>query len=83
MLILTRRAGESICIGPDIEISVLEISGDHVRLGIAAPSNVTVLRKELLQEVKEENLRAATSRGRRPLRPLDPLSLPTMRRSEG
>jgi carbon storage regulator len=47
MLILTRRTGESIQVGDDVEISVLEIRGNQVRLGINAPSDVLVLRAEL------------------------------------
>ncbi|HVF17709.1 MAG TPA: carbon storage regulator CsrA [Steroidobacteraceae bacterium] len=49
MLILTRRPGESIQVGEDIEISVLEIRGNQVRLGINAPADVLVLRSELLE----------------------------------
>jgi carbon storage regulator len=48
MLILTRRPGESIQVGDDIEISVLEIRGNQVRIGINAPADVLVLRSELL-----------------------------------
>lgn len=47
MLILTRRAGETIQVGTDIEVSVLEIRGNQVRLGITAPPEVLVLRSEL------------------------------------
>jgi carbon storage regulator len=47
MLILTRRSGESIQIGDEIEISVIEVRGNQVRLGINAPSDVLVLRAEL------------------------------------
>lgn len=47
MLILTRRPGESIQVGDEIEISVLEIRGNQVRLGIKAPADVLVLRSEL------------------------------------
>jgi carbon storage regulator len=50
MLILTRRPGESIQIGDDIEISVLEIRGNQVRIGINAPPEVLVLRSELLNK---------------------------------
>ena len=50
MLILTRRPGESIQIGEDIEISVLEIRGNQIRLGINAPADVLVLRSELLNK---------------------------------
>ena len=49
MLILTRRPGESIQVGDDIEISVLEIRGSQVRLGINAPADILVLRSELLE----------------------------------
>jgi carbon storage regulator len=49
MLILTRRPGESILVGDDIEISVLEVRGNQVRLGINAPAEVLVLRSELLK----------------------------------
>ncbi len=64
MLILTRERGEAIDIGGEIEITVLEVSGEHVRLGISAPRHVTVLRKELREEVAEENRLAACSPGK-------------------
>ncbi len=47
MLILTRRAGETICIGDDIKVTVLGVKGNQVRLGIDAPMNVEVDRKEI------------------------------------
>lgn len=50
MLVLTRRPGEQLHIGPDIIVEVMEISGTQVRLGITAPREVTVLREELLDE---------------------------------
>ena len=50
MLILTRRPGESIQVGEEIEISVLEIRGNQVRLGINAPADILVLRSELLEK---------------------------------
>ena len=61
MLVLQRKTGQSIRIGEDIEVVVLEVSGDHVRLGIAAPREIRVLRQELLTEIREENRRAAAS----------------------
>lgn len=67
MLILTRRMGEGISIGPDVEISVLEISGEHVRIGITAPKDVQVLRSELRQEVVNENRLALRGVNRRNL----------------
>lgn len=56
MLILTRKEGESILIGEGVEIKILEISQGTVKIGIEAPKNVKVVRKELLKEIKEVNL---------------------------
>ena len=47
MLVLSRKSGESICIGKDVKISVVKISGNRVRIGIEAPDHVEVLRGEL------------------------------------
>ncbi|GIW07800.1 MAG: carbon storage regulator [Dehalococcoidia bacterium] len=52
MLVLTRKAGESIVIGGDVELTVLEIDGDHIRLGIQAPRSVPVYRAELWAEIQ-------------------------------
>jgi len=54
MLVLTRRPAESIMIGDDIEISVVSVSGDKVRLGFQAPRSVPILRKEIYLEVKRQ-----------------------------
>ena len=59
MLVLTRRAGESIIIGDNIEISVIEVQGDRAKIGITAPKSISVLRKELVDEVKSINAEAA------------------------
>ncbi|MEW9081666.1 carbon storage regulator CsrA [Caldanaerobacter subterraneus] len=59
MLILTRKVGQSIIIGEDIEIKVLEIINGQIKLGITAPKNISILRKELL-EIKNENIKAAS-----------------------
>lgn len=68
MLVLTRKLGESILIEGGIEITVLDIKGTgrnaQVRLGIAAPRAVSVLRKEICDEVTQENRRAALAAGR-------------------
>jgi len=56
MLVLSRKPGEAIRIGDDIEISVVEVRGDTVRIGINAPRNVPVFRMELLAEVAKTNL---------------------------
>ncbi|OXT08740.1 carbon storage regulator [Thermoanaerobacterium thermosaccharolyticum] len=57
MLILTRKIGQSLIIGDDIEIKVVSIDGENIKIGISAPKNVSVVRKELL-EVKDENKKA-------------------------
>jgi carbon storage regulator len=60
MLVLTRRAGESVVIGDDIVITVLEARGDVIRLGITAPREVQVHREEVYKELKAANQEAAS-----------------------
>ncbi len=60
MLVLTRQREQSIMIGDDIDITVIDIRGDKVRLGINAPRNITVHRKEIFEQIKRENEQAAT-----------------------
>jgi len=60
LLVLTRKVGESIAIGEEIKIVILEVRGKQVKLGIEAPSHVPVHRMEVYQKIFEENLRAAT-----------------------
>lgn len=55
MLVLTRRLKESIMIGDDIEISIRSIDGDQVKLGISAPKNVDIHRKEIYLSIQQEN----------------------------
>ena len=59
MLVLTRRANQSIVIGHDVVVTVLEVRGDQVRLGIRAPREVTVHREEVYAEIQRENRQAA------------------------
>ena len=59
MLILTRKIGESLTIGENIRIIILEVRGKQVRLGIEAPADVVVLREEIIQRLAQENLKAA------------------------
>ena len=59
MLILTRKSGETIRIGDDVSVSVIEIRGNQVRLGIAAPRDVTVHRQEVYDMIQEQNRLAA------------------------
>lgn len=61
VLILTRRSGENIVVGDDIVISVLEVRGDAVRIGIQAPRTVTVHREEVYRELQRANQAAAQS----------------------
>lgn len=62
MLVLSRRSNESIVIGGEIVVTVLEIKGDQVRLGIRAPRSVTVHREEVHAEIQRENRSAASVR---------------------
>ena len=55
MLVLTRKPDQSIMIGDDIEITVLEVRGEQVRLGIRAPRNVAVHRKEVFEQIQQGN----------------------------
>ncbi|MFN7017461.1 MAG: carbon storage regulator CsrA [Fimbriimonadales bacterium] len=61
MLVLTRKVNQSIMIGDDIEVIVLEVRGEQVRLGIKAPRTVTVHRREIYDAIQKENLLAAQS----------------------
>ncbi|WP_035289832.1 carbon storage regulator CsrA [Clostridium sp. KNHs214] len=58
MLVVKRKKGEAIVLGEDIEISIVDIDGGSVKIAINAPKEVTILRKELLKEVEEENKNA-------------------------
>ncbi|GAA2654180.1 MULTISPECIES: carbon storage regulator CsrA [Micromonosporaceae] len=60
MLVLTRRAGESVMIGNDVIITVLEARGDVIRLGIQAPRDVQVHREEVFRELQAANREAAS-----------------------
>jgi carbon storage regulator len=60
MLVLTRRAGESVMIGDDVIITVLEARGDVIRLGIQAPRDVQVHREEVYRELRAANREAAS-----------------------
>ena len=59
MLVLSRTRDEVIMIGDDVEITIVDIRGDKVRLGITAPSHVPVHRKEVYDAIKRENAQAA------------------------
>jgi carbon storage regulator len=59
MLVLTRKNGETIKIGDDIEITIISTKNDQVKIGIKAPKNVEVFRKELYDQIQIENQEAA------------------------
>ena len=61
MLVLTRRPGESIVVGQNIVITVIEIKGGQVRIGIDAPREVQVHREEVYEQVRQENIAAVQS----------------------
>jgi carbon storage regulator len=61
VLVLTRRIGERVLIGDDIELTVLEVKGDSVRLGIQAPRETRIQRAEIVAAVEDENRSAAQS----------------------
>lgn len=62
MLVLTRKVHQSIIIGEDVEVVVLEVRGEQVRLGIRAPRNVSVHRKEIFEQIHEETKGASAVR---------------------
>ena len=67
MLILSRKAGESIVISDNIEVSVVDIKGDQVKIGIEAPEHIKIYRLEVYRAIQEENRAAAQSNIQIPL----------------
>jgi carbon storage regulator len=63
MLILTRKLGEKINIGDDITVTLLEIKGTQVKLGIDAPKRIGIHRNEIYEKIREENLRSSNISG--------------------
>ena len=63
MLVLTRTVGESLLIGDEIEVTLLDIKGDSVRIGIKAPRETRIQRAEIVEAVGNENASAASANG--------------------
>lgn len=61
MLVLARKINQSIIIQDDVEIMILDIQGEQVKLGIKAPERIKIYRKEIYDEIQKENIRAAKS----------------------
>ncbi|QDS37397.1 carbon storage regulator CsrA [Brevibacillus brevis] len=61
MLVLSRKKNESIMIGDTIEIKIISVDGDQVRIGIEAPKNLDIYRKEIFDAIQEENRLATKS----------------------
>lgn len=66
MLVLTRKVGEKLLIGEDIVVNVIDVNRGNVRIGIEAPGHVSILRYEVYERIREENLRSS-----RPIAALD------------
>lgn len=66
MLVLTRKAGESIIIGDGIEITILETKGDQIKLGIKAPKDIDIHRKEIFETIQRANRQAVNKSGNLP-----------------
>ncbi len=62
MLVLTRRPGESLLIDKEVVLTILDVDGDRIKIGITAPRSVTILRQELCDQIKQENFEAASGR---------------------
>ena len=61
MLVLTRKPGESVYIGNDVKITLMEIKGNQIRIGVDAPQSVKIYREEIYLQILEENKQAAAS----------------------
>lgn len=81
MLALTRKVGQSIVIGDQIEVTIVKIEGDQVRVGIRAPKEVSIFRKEIYDEIRAEN-RAAVESANLPLDGLDQILSLTVQKPE-
>ena len=70
MLALTRKKGESLVINNDIEITILEIRGDQIKLGVRAPKKVPIYRKKVYTQIQQENRKSADAQNAQALKEL-------------
>ncbi len=63
MLILTRKVGESLHIGDDVRVTIIDLKGNQIRIGIAAPPTMRIYREEIYQQIQDENRSAAVPEG--------------------
>lgn len=70
MLALTRKKGESLVINNDIEITILEIRGDQIKLGVSAPKEVPIYRMEVYTQIQQENRKSADAQNAQALKEL-------------
>ena len=70
MLALTRKKGESLVINNDIEITILEIRGDQIKLGVSAPKEVPIYRKEVYTQIQQGNRKSADAQNAQALKEL-------------
>ncbi|MBU5307853.1 carbon storage regulator CsrA [Clostridioides mangenotii] len=62
MLVISRKTDETILLGDDIEIKVISVDNNTVKLGISAPKDISILRKEIYEKIKEENIKAISKK---------------------
>ncbi|NOZ87053.1 MAG: carbon storage regulator CsrA [Deltaproteobacteria bacterium] len=82
MLVVTRKVRESLNLGDDISVTIISVRGNTVKLGVEAPRNVQILRGELLEKVKSENLEALTVARTQDKLPVDELAMEIRRAAE-
>lgn len=64
MLVISRKKGEAVLIGEDIEVKIVGVDGNNIKLAISAPSNIGILRKEIYEKIKDENIKAVKKKYR-------------------
>jgi len=62
VLVISRKTDETILLGDDIEIKVISVDNNTVKLGISAPKDISILRKEIYEKIKEENIKAISKK---------------------